>query len=397
MTAKKNHEKNQNVKGLTYGFQQGVLALKSDYHPDGINLMMQEPSEGNSPKSSFMRHGLLGHYSEKTNDTRLPDQDKALSEALQTRMEVSSLVSGDYELASTGSILDLPGGGCITFSGRPYFRNSVLTDIANKNGPVAAIAHAYDSYSQDVFRHIYGAFCCAIIDNQAQRVLLGIDRLGQHSLYYDDGDDTLAFGSSASEALTWSNPDRGNTLHNQGIYNYLYFHMVPCPVSVYRGLKKLPAAHYIDFHDGQCDLVNYWLPDFSESTSAQSFETLSGQLMDVLRSAVQQSINGAGKVGCFLSGGLDSSTVTGVLADIREQQTEAYSIGFSAEGYDEMAFARITANHFGVDLKEYYVTPQDVVDTLPAIAGSYDEPFGNSSALPAYFCARMAADNGIDT
>jgi len=87
--------------------------------------------------------------------------------------------------------------------------------------------------------------------------------------------------------------------------------------------------------------------------------------------------------------------VTGMLSEISETTAEAYSIGFSAEGYDEMEFARITAKHFGVRLNEYYVTPEDVVDALPIVAASYDEPFGNSSALPAYFCAKVAAENGV--
>ena len=85
------------------------------------------------------------------------------------------------------------------------------------------------------------------------------------------------------------------------------------------------------------------------------------------------------------------------MAELRQREGEAYSIGFSAEGYDEMAFARITAKHFDIKLNEYYVTPQDVVDALPLIATSYDEPFGNSSALPAYFCAKMAVENGVNT
>ncbi len=89
--------------------------------------------------------------------------------------------------------------------------------------------------------------------------------------------------------------------------------------------------------------------------------------------------------------------MTGLLAEASKREAEAYSIGFSAEGYDEMAYARITARHFDVKLNEYYVTPQDVVAALPMIATSYDEPFGNSSALPAYFCAKMAVENGVTT
>ncbi len=214
-------------------------------------------------------------------------------------------------------------------------------------------------------------------------------------MYYRATAAALHFGSSAGMALA---SDAGESaLLNQGIYNYLYFHMVPGPDAVYAGLKKLPAAHYIDYHDGHCQLVNYWQPVFSDTTKGLSFEDLSGQLKDILRTSVKNCLPGTGNVGSFLSGGLDSSTVTGLLAEASKHRAEAYSIGFSAEGYDEMAYARITARHFDVKLNEYYVTPQDVVDALPMIATSYDEPFGNSSALPAYFCAKLASENGVTT
>ncbi|MFT4614654.1 MAG: asparagine synthase (glutamine-hydrolyzing), partial [Bacteroidia bacterium] len=162
-------------------------------------------------------------------------------------------------------------------------------------------------------------------------------------------------------------------------------------------LSKLPSAHYIEYQAGECRTHCYWRPQFKEDPAGRKLEQASGELLDVLRTSLRNSVPREGKIGAFLSGGLDSSTVTGVMAELERKDAEAYSIGFAAEGYDEMAFARITAKHFGVKLNEYYVTAKDVVDALPLIATSYDEPFGNSSALPAYFCARMAADNGVDT
>jgi asparagine synthase (glutamine-hydrolysing) len=106
------------------------------------------------------------------------------------------------------------------------------------------------------------------------------------------------------------------------------------------------------------------------------------------------SRSAAERPGTFLSGGLDSSTVTGLLAEARQGDVDAYSIGFSVEGYDEMDYARLAARHFGVRHHEHYVTPADVMAAVPAIAAAYDEPFGNSSAVPTYLCAKMAADNG---
>lgn len=372
-----------------------MVALSSMKKVNGLTLMMQHTGEDSGSRIGLRRHGILGGYSPSNNSAEVAQSISTLQNALQTELPVIGTSESGYAIATTGSFHQLPDGGLVVIVGRPYFRNKDLSNIAQQQGFAAAVAGGYAEFSQDIFRLLFGSFCCAIIDTTAKRVLIGIDRLGQESLYYLATDTVLHFGSSAGMALACG--EAKSALLNQGIYNYLYFHMVPCPGSVYSGLQKIPAAHYVDYHNGQCQIVNYWLPVFSDSTKDYSFEELSKQLKAVLRTSVERSLVDAGKIGSFLSGGLDSSTVTGVLAELSEHSTAAYSIGFSADGYDEMAYARITARHFGVELNEYYVTPQDVVDALPMIATSYDEPFGNSSALPAYFCAKMAAENGVTT
>ncbi len=100
--------------------------------------------------------------------------------------------------------------------------------------------------------------------------------------------------------------------------------------------------------------------------------------------------------GAFLSGGLDSSTVSGLQCRHRGEPTPTFSIGFGEAGYDEIPYARIAARHFSTDPHEYYVSPEDVTAALPKIAAAYDEPFGNSSAIPTYFCARLARECGVD-
>jgi len=100
--------------------------------------------------------------------------------------------------------------------------------------------------------------------------------------------------------------------------------------------------------------------------------------------------------GAFLSGGTDSSTIAGMLGQVTGQPARTYSIGFNAQGYDEMEFARIAARHFGTRHQEYYVTPDDVVSAIPLIAAVHDQPFGNSSAVPTYYCAKLAKNDGVD-
>lgn len=364
--------------------------------------LVNEPTEmnrhevrDNNSRMRFHRHGACGRYCASSLAGSPPNRVNALQAALETQLPLINRIESTFEVTTTGSVHPLQNGGIAIIVGHPLFSDKPLGELARTAGASAALAHGYEQRSEDVFKQLRGSFGCFIIDTHAERVLLAIDRMGQHTLYYHDDGVALSFGSSASSVL--ASTDREAELINQGIYNYLYFHMVPSPISVYRGIYKLPAAHFLDYQNGKATLVNYWRPNFSESTTRQPLSALSRQLKDLLRASVEQCLPDTGKTGAFLSGGLDSSTVTGFLADAAVQDAAAYSIGFAAEGYDEMAYARITARHFNIKLNEYYVTPQNVVDALPLIATSYDEPFGNSSALPAYFCAKMAAENGVDT
>ena len=102
-----------------------------------------------------------------------------------------------------------------------------------------------------------------------------------------------------------------------------------------------------------------------------------------------------GSVATFLSGGTDSSTITGILAELQDNPVDSYSIGFGAEGFDEMEYARIAAKRFGATAHEYYLKPDDVLEAIPLIASTYDEPFANESAVPTYFCAKQAARDGV--
>src|SRR5690606_12461662 len=112
--------------------------------------------------------------------------------------------------------------------------------------------------------------------------------------------------------------------------------------------------------------------------------------------AVARETDDVRPTGAFLSGGTDSSTVSGMLGKVSGKPAETFSIGFDAQGFDELDYARITSRHFGTNPHEYYVTADDVVEAMPLIAAAYDEPFGNASAAPTYFCARMAREHGIE-
>ena len=221
------------------------------------------------------------------------------------------------------------------------------------------------------------------------RLLLAVDRFATRSLCWRLVGDTLHF---AARADTLADLVPTADIDLQAVFHYLYFHVIPSPRTVFQGVSRLPPGHLLLCQAGQVHCAPYWTPAFSEPRDA-NFPASVAQFRDLLREAVGHALDGT-QPACFLSGGTDSSTVAGMVSQAIGQPAHTYSIGFEAEGYDEMAYARIAARHFGTRHHEYYVTPDDLVRSVPEVAASYDQPFGNSSVLPAYYCARMARDNG---
>ena len=171
--------------------------------------------------------------------------------------------------------------------------------------------------------------------------------------------------------------------------------MIPSPGSIYKNVLKLQPGEYLEFKNGRPIRDFYWQINYTDS--AHSKKDLLSQLHSVLKHSIAECKPNEYTTGAFLSGGLDSSTVTGIYQENSQNRINAFSIGFQADGFDEMEYARVTARHFNVNLHEYYVTPSDVLKAIPLIAEAYDEPFGNASAIPTYYCAKFARENGMNS
>jgi asparagine synthase (glutamine-hydrolysing) len=277
--------------------------------------------------------------------------------------------------------------------GHAVFEDARLAELARREGMAAALADAYAARGSDAITLLRGDFALAVLDEQRGEAVLAIDRMGVRSLSYSITGERLVFGTSA-DAVN-QHPEFRPELDPQGIYDYVYFHMVPAPATAYRGQRRLLPGHLLRYAASRIETAPYWEMRFDERARVP-FDQLKGQFLDTLRSAVRES-SAQGKAGAFLSGGTDSSTIAGMLGEVSGEPARTYSIGFKAEGYDEMEYARIAARHFGTRHHEYYVTPDDVVAAIPRIAAAHDQPFGNASAVPTFYCAKLAKDDGIDT
>ena len=217
---------------------------------------------------------------------------------------------------------------------------------------------------------------------------LSVDHFAIKSVCYRVVDGQLRYAARADELA-----DVSTQIDPQAIFDYLYFHVIPSPRTIYKGIYRLPPGHTATLQNGQVKVIQTWVPKFDE-VSNPSFAALKVEFRQLLQDAVAAQLDGS-KPACFLSGGTDSSSVAGMMGLASGEVAHSYSIGFDAQGYDEMEYARLAARHFKTEHHEYYVTPDDLVRSIADVAASFDQPFGNSSVLPSYYCAKMAIEDGV--
>lgn len=273
--------------------------------------------------------------------------------------------------------------------GSPLWSQKKLARTAKDRGPATSLIEPYLDHGPGFLAWLHGPFALAVV--QDDTALIAIDRIGIHTLSYAVKDGVFVFSTSTSSVA--SHPQISRTIDPQAIFNYFYFHDIPSPGTVYRGVEKLLPAQYVHFQNGCVKKDFYWRLHYNDHDQ-HSFQTEKAHLHKLLYSAVD-SVSHDGPTAAFLSGGTDSSTVTGMLAKRGQGAVDTYSIGFNAEEFDEMEYARLAARHFGATPHEYYLKPDDILDAIPLITQAYDEPFGNDSAVPTYFCAKRAAEDGV--
>jgi asparagine synthase (glutamine-hydrolysing) len=281
----------------------------------------------------------------------------------------------------------MPNNNTVLLSGSPRFSDGKLAALALTEGPAAAWHAALQSTPKTAAQGASGDFAVGLRE-PGGRTFLAVDRFAIRTLCYRVDNGQLRFASGADELA-----GTDTEIDPQAIFDYLYFHVIPSPRTIYKGIYRLPPGHYALFENGELTVAPYWVPTFEEQRGV-SFDSLKDEFRHLLHDAVKTQLDGS-KPACFLSGGTDSSTIAGMVAQASGKTAATYSIGFDAQGYDEMEFARFAAKHFKTAHHEYYVTPDDLVRSIPAVAAHYDQPFGNSSALPAYYCAKMAREDGV--
>lgn len=279
--------------------------------------------------------------------------------------------------------------------GNPRWIRHDRQELAETQGWARSICDAYQADGGDFLDDLRGPFALAIIDSRAGTMLLAIDCVGIQTLAYAETLQGCAFATDM-DALR-RHPDVTVTVGPQGVYRYVMNEVSPGPYTIYDGCHKLLPARRLVRNGSKTRIDRYWQIPYGQSAT-KSFPEFRDELFSLLDRAVRRSANlfpERGSVGAFLSGGLDSSAVCGFLQKMSNEPVPSFTVCFEDDQYDEGSYARIVAQHFGLDHHEYNLTSIEAAHIIPELAHIFDEPFGNSSAIAAYFCAKSAKDTGI--
>ena len=248
------------------------------------------------------------------------------------------------------------------------------------------IVHAYEEWGEGAFGRLRGMFGIGLWDRRTQTLLLARDRAGQKPLHYAERGGRLYFGSEIKSLIAAGAVDREIDL--EALDHYLSFLYAPPDRSMFKGVHKLPPGHFLRWKNGRAQVEAYWRIGVEE-TFRGNIDEAASTLRTVLADAVRSHMVSDVPLGAFLSGGVDSSVVVGLMAEASSRPVQTFSIGFDEPQFDELEHARTVARHFGTDHHEFVVRP-DGLSILDRLVEHFDEPFADSSAIPTWYVSEIA-------
>ncbi len=337
----------------------------------------------------------------------------AMREALQHRGPDDSGLWSDG-LCTLGhrrlSIIDLSPAGqqpltnedksaWIVFNGEIYnfqaLRRELETagHIFTSHTDTEAIVHAYEEWGTDCVRHLRGMFAFAIWDQGRRRLFLARDRVGKKPLFYGTADGAFLFASELQGLL--ANPDMPRDLEYATIDEYLSYGYIAAPRTIFRAIRKLPPAHWMTVdiarEQPEVKIERYWSLEYLPKEQISEDEAAE-RLRALMMEAVSLRMISDVPLGAFLSGGLDSSIVVGLMAKLSTRPVQTFTIGFEEQGWSELEHARRIARKWNTDHHEFIVHP-DAMAVLPTLVRHYGEPYADSSAVPTFYVSQLTRRN----
>jgi asparagine synthase (glutamine-hydrolysing) len=305
-------------------------------------------------------------------------------------------------------IIDLSEGGAqpmsgaggavqVVFNGEIYNHRELERELEGlghtfrSRSDTEAIVRGYEAWGEGVVARLDGMFALAIWDARAQTLLLARDRPGKKPLFYGEANGVFRFGSSIAALQAAGHPAEPAP---EVLPYYLSFGFVPAPLTFHRGVNELPPASLLRVVHGRPDApTRYWRPRFGVTSVEDDYATATARVRELVTAAVGRRLESDVPLGAFLSGGVDSTIVVGLMAALGKGRVRTFSIGFTGDPrYDETSFAKLAAQRFGTEHTVFQVSPSSL-ELVETLVRHHDGPFGDSSAIPAYVVAKLTREH----
>ena len=301
------------------------------------------------------------------------------------------------------SIIDLSGGHqpmtnetgdiWLVFNGEIWNYKELRKELIGKghqfrtNSDTETIVHAYEEYGVDCVARLHGMFGFAIWDASRRRLLLARDRAGKKPLYYTRANGSFIFGSEIKALL--HHPDVKRQADPQALADFLSVRYVPGPATLFANIYKVLPGHWLLYENDNIREECYWDYSFGQ-TERRPIEEYIQDIRQHVRRAIEERMIADVPVGAFLSGGVDSSIVTGTMSQLTNHPVQTFAVGFDVEGYSELPYARLVADHFRTEHHELVVKCSDLSEYWPLLTWHRDEPVSEPSDLGVYLVSKLA-------
>jgi asparagine synthase (glutamine-hydrolysing) len=280
----------------------------------------------------------------------------------------------------------------IVFNGEIYNHRIIRRELDGKHtfssgADTEVILHGWEEWGEGIVPRLRGMFAFAIWDSNRAVLFAARDRLGIKPFYYYESPYGLVFGSEIKAIL--EHPDVHRALDHEALDAYLSLLYVPAPHTIWKNLRKLPAAHTLRVEAGRVTVKPYWDLRFAPAVGRLDEASWQREVLDALDESVAAHLESDVPLGAFLSGGVDSSAVVSAMAQASSEPVKTCAIGFEQARWSELEYARAVSERYGTEHREFTVSGQ-ALDALDRLFWHYDEPFADSSALPTYHVSRLA-------
>lgn len=306
------------------------------------------------------------------------------------RLSIIDLASGQQPMESPDRQV------CLVFNGEIYNYQDLKIELEQKGyvfrtrSDTEVLLALYLYYGLEAFAKLNGMFACAFWDRRTHELVLARDRFGKKPLFYYRDADRFLFGSEIKALLAHGGIERKVNL--SALHDYLSHGYTVGEPTLVDGVLRLPPAHVLVVSDDQIRCLPYWEFEFRPAIDPPDEETAIEHLEGLLKQATQRRLMSEVPLGAFLSGGLDSSAIVALMAQLSDRPVQTFTVGFEEADYSELADARVVAKHLGTDHHEMIVKPS-ALEILPDLVWHLDEPFGDSSAVPTYYVCRAAREH----